>query len=138
MSHELSQGLKSLGSNTVYETNKKSTDDILERFPVPSTVGTMTVSLDCPEFTALCPKTQQPDFGKIEINYIPDGWCVESKSMKVYLGSFRNEGHFHEEVIATIHDKLRALLDPKWLKVKGNFYPRGGISINPKVESVKE
>ena len=135
--HELSKDLKSLGENTIYRTDLKSTDDILERFPVPKHMGSMVVELDCPEFTALCPKTGQPDYGQFLIEYIPDEWCVESKSLKLFLGSFRQEGHFHEEVTGIIHSKLKELLDPKWLKVRGDFKPRGGISINPSVESYK-
>ena len=87
------------------------------------------VEFDCPEFTALCPMTGQPDFGHITIRYIPDTRCVESKSLKLYLFSFRNHGTFHEEVVNRVLDDLVALLKPRRAIVKGTFNPRGGIAI---------
>lgn len=89
------------------------------------------VRLDCPEFTTLCPKTGQPDFGHIFIRYIPDVEMVESKSLKLYLFSFRNHGDFHEDVVNIILDDLWALMRPRYLEVEGRFMPRGGISIHP-------
>lgn len=91
------------------------------------------VEFECPEFTSLCPKTGQPDFGKFLILYIPDQKLVESKSLKLYLFSFRNHGEFHESVTNRIAHDLYNLLHPKILVVRGDFYPRGGISINPTV-----
>ena len=88
-------------------------------------------SLICTEFTSLCPKTGQPDFAKIFINYIADQKMVESKSLKLYLFSFRNHGDFHEDCIQTICDDLVKLLKPKYLEVLGEFTPRGGIAIFP-------
>jgi len=85
----------------------------------------------CTEFTSLCPKTNQPDFAKIYINYIADKKMVESKSLKLYLFSFRNHGDFHEDCIQTICDDLARLMKPKYLEVVGEFTPRGGISIFP-------
>jgi len=125
--------LKSLGSgNTDYPT--EYAPQVLERFankfPNKDT-DSYVVQLECPEFTALCPKTKQPDFAKIVIEYTPNEWLVESKSLKLYLFSFRNHGSFHEEVINTIANDLNNLLKPKWISVKGDFFPRGGISINP-------
>lgn len=85
----------------------------------------------CTEFTSLCPKTGQPDFAKIFVNYIADKKMVESKSMKLYLFSFRNHGDFHEDCVQTICDDLVKLLKPKYLEVIGEFTPRGGIAIFP-------
>ncbi len=87
------------------------------------------VEFDCPEFTALCPMTGQPDFGHITIRYIPDKLCVESKSLKLYLFSFRNHGTFHEEVVNRVLDDIVELLQPRQAIVKGVFNPRGGIAI---------
>ena len=89
------------------------------------------VCLDCPEFTTLCPKTGQPDFGHLYINYIPDVRMVESKSLKLYLFSFRNHGDFHEDCVNIIMKDLIKLMDPKYIEVWGKFLPRGGISIDP-------
>ena len=89
------------------------------------------VTFNCPEFTSLCPKTGQPDFASITINYIPDGFLVESKSLKLYLFSFRNHGDFHEDCVNIIMKDLVRLLEPKYLEVEGIFTPRGGISIYP-------
>lgn len=85
----------------------------------------------CTEFTSLCPKTSQPDYAKIFVNYIADKKMVESKSMKLYLFSFRNHGDFHEDCVQTICDDLVALLKPKYIEVIGEFTPRGGIAIFP-------
>lgn len=89
------------------------------------------VTLDCPEFTTLCPITGQPDFGHIQIAYIPAERMVESKSLKLYLFSFRNHGDFHEDCVNIILNDLWTLMEPRYLEVRGYFMPRGGISINP-------
>ncbi len=89
------------------------------------------VTLNADEFTSLCPKTNQPDFGTLIINYIPDVKMVESKSLKLYLFSFINSGEFHEDVVNKIGKDLVALMQPKYLEVIGLFYPRGNISIHP-------
>ena len=89
------------------------------------------VSLICPEFTSLCPKTQQPDFATIHLNYIPHKKMVESKSLKLYLFSFRNHGSFHEECIHIICQDLMKLMQPNFIEVIGKFTPRGGIAIHP-------
>jgi 7-cyano-7-deazaguanine reductase len=89
------------------------------------------VRLNCPEFTCLCPMTGQPDFGTIIINYIPDKKLVESKSLKLYLFSFRNHGDFHENSVNIIMKDLVQLLSPKYIEVIGEYTPRGGISIYP-------
>ena len=89
------------------------------------------VTLRCPEFTTLCPVTGQPDFGELVVRYVPAAKLVESKSLKLYLFSFRNHGDFHEDVCAVVLKDLRALLAPKYVEVRGRFRPRGGIAIHP-------
>lgn len=93
-----------------------------------------TIEFDCPEFTSLCPITGQPDFARITITYIPDKRCIESKSLKLYLFSFRNSGMFHEEITNRILDDLVDACSPRWAKVIGFMNPRGGISISVKAE----
>ena len=85
------------------------------------------IEMECPEFTCLCPKTGQPDFAKLEIRYVPDKLCIELKSLKLYLWSFRNEGAFHEKVINDILDDLVQISTPRWMEVIGAFNVRGGI-----------
>ena len=104
---------------------------VLETFPNKHPENEYLVTFNCPEFTTLCPKTGQPDFGKIIINYIPRERMVESKSLKLYLFSFRNHGDFHEDCVNIIMKDLVKLMDPKYLEVVGIFMPRGGISIYP-------
>jgi 7-cyano-7-deazaguanine reductase len=106
----------------------------LESFPNPSPKRNYWIEFDCPEFTALCPITGQPDFGHITVRYIPDRWCVESKSLKLYLFSFRNTGSFHEAAVNRILDDLVRLLRPRRMIVEGNFNPRGGIAISVEAE----
>ena len=104
---------------------------LLERFDNKHPDNDYMVMLNCPEFTSLCPKTGQPDFAEIRIAYIPDRYLVESKSLKLYLFSFRNHGDFHEDCCNIIKNDLVALLEPRYLEVLGIFTPRGGISIYP-------
>jgi len=92
------------------------------------------ITFDCPEFTSLCPITGQPDFGRITIEYIADKKCIESKSLKIYLFSFRNHGSFHEAVTNQILEDLVKACDPKWARVLGDFLPRGGIAIHVNAE----
>ena len=92
------------------------------------------IEFDCPEFTSLCPVTGQPDFGHIKVRYIADKRCVESKSLKLYLFSFRNENTFHEEAVNRILSDLTKLLKPRWMRVEGVFRPRGGIAISVAAE----
>ena len=99
----------------------------LETFPNPAPRRDYTIAFTCREFTCLCPKTGQPDFATISIRYIPGRTCVELKSLKLYLWSFRNEGHFHEAVTNRILDDLVKLLRPRFLEVVGDFFVRGGI-----------
>jgi len=96
----------------------------LELFKSP---GNIIVDIDFPEFTCRCPRTGQPDFANINIKYLPGEWCVELKSLKYYLNSFRDEGHFHEAVTYTIEQDLRSILEPVKLRVEGEFNTRGGM-----------
>lgn len=122
-------GVKLLGGKTRYVTHYDK--NLLERFANKFIDEDYFVRVSCPEFTSLCPKTGQPDFAKIFINYVPDKWLVESKSLKLYLFSFRSNGDFHEDIINIIKSDLVKLLEPKYLEVVGRFNPRGGISISP-------
>ncbi len=99
----------------------------LEFFPNPQPNRDFEIYFECPEFTCLCPKTGQPDFATIRIRYVPAEHCVELKSLKLYLWSFRDEGAFHEAVTNRILDDLVAVTDPKFMEVEGDFYVRGGI-----------
>ena len=105
-------------------------DALLERVPAPAQERSYVVRFACPEFTSLCPITGQPDFAHIVIDYIPRAWLVESKSLKLYLGSFRNYGAFHEACTMDIAARLTALLDPVWFRIGAYWYPRGGIPID--------
>lgn len=104
---------------------------LLETFVNKHPENEYLVTFHCPEFTSLCPKTGQPDFATIIINYIPRVEMVESKSLKLYLFSFRNHGDFHEDCVNIIMKDLVKKLDPKYLEVRGIFTPRGGIAIYP-------
>jgi 7-cyano-7-deazaguanine reductase len=99
----------------------------LETFPNPRPERDYLISFDCPEFTCMCPRTGQPDFATIRIRYVADTLCVELKSLKLYLWSFRNEGHFHEAVTNMILDDLVAALGPRCMTITGEFTPRGGM-----------
>jgi len=110
---------------------------ILEAFTNAAEDRDYWVAFDCPEFTALCPITGQPDFGRLSIRYVPDRLCLESKSLKLYLFSFRNHGAFHEEVVNRILDDVAAAIQPRKLQVKGVFNPRGGIGLTVEVEYPK-
>ena len=105
-------------------TNPQKT---LDTFPNPTPQRNYEIRFACPEFTCLCPKTGQPDFATYRISYTPDELCVELKSLKLYLWSFRQEGHFHEAVTNRILDDLAAALHPRWMRVEGDFAVRGGI-----------
>jgi 7-cyano-7-deazaguanine reductase len=99
----------------------------LETFPNPKPERDYEIRFECPEFTCLCPMTGQPDFATVRIRYVPDRLCVELKSLKLYLWSFRDEGAFHEAVTNRILDDLAAALQPRRMSVEGDFYVRGGI-----------
>lgn len=107
---------------------------VLESFPNQYHGRDYVVQFHCPEFTSLCPVTGQPDFATIEITYVPDLKCLESKSLKIYLGSFRNTGMFHEEITNRILDDVVAACSPRWIRVTGHMNPRGGISIDVSAE----
>ena len=106
----------------------------LETFPNPNPGRDYWIRFECPEFTCLCPRTGQPDFATMRIRYVPDELCVELKSLKLYLWSFRDEGAFHEAVTNRIADDLIALLSPRRLAVEGDFLVRGGIHTVVEVE----
>jgi len=101
--------------------------EALETFPNPKPGRDYTIDIDCPEFTSVCPKTGQPDFGAIRVRYVPDKTCIELKSLKLYLGSFRQMGIFYEAVTNRILDDLVAACAPKSMTVVGDFNVRGGI-----------
>ena len=123
-------GVSLLGNQKVkYPTDYAP--EMLESFKNKHPENEYLVTFHCPEFTSLCPKTGQPDFGTIIINYIPRVEMVESKSLKLYLFSFRNHGDFHEDCVNIIMKDLVRLLDPRYIEVIGEFMPRGGISIFP-------
>ena len=123
-------GVSLLGNqNTKYKYEYDP--EVLETFENKHKDNDYMVTFNCPEFTSLCPKTGQPDFANIVINYIPSERMVESKSLKLYLFSFRNHGDFHEDCVNIIMKDLVKLMDPKYLEVRGDFLPRGGISIYP-------
>lgn len=122
--------LTALGGRTHYRYDNPEAA-MLESFPNGHTDTPWVVGLDCGEFTALCPVTGQPDFGRILIHYVPDQLCVESKSLKLYLGAYRNHGSFHESCVNQIADDLVTAISPCYLRVFGDFRPRGGIAIRP-------
>jgi 7-cyano-7-deazaguanine reductase len=121
--------LTSLGNKTEYTDNYSP--EILEFFENKHQGRDYWVKFNCPEFTSLCPITGQPDFATIYISYLPAVNMVESKSLKLYLFSFRNHGAFHEDCINIIMDDLIRILEPKYIEVWGKFLPRGGLSIDP-------
>jgi 7-cyano-7-deazaguanine reductase len=102
----------------------------LDRVPNPHPGTDYLARFTCPEFTSICPVTGQPDFGILVIDYLPGDWLVESKSLKLYLGSFRNHGAFHEDCTVGIGKRLVDLLAPRWFRIGGYWYPRGGIPID--------
>jgi 7-cyano-7-deazaguanine reductase len=103
---------------------------LLERVANPHPRETYLVRFTCPEFTVLCPVTGQPDFAHLVIDYVPRRWLVESKSLKLYLGAFRNHGGFHEDCTLAVARRLVRLLAPRWLRIGGYWYPRGGMPID--------
>jgi 7-cyano-7-deazaguanine reductase len=102
----------------------------LDRVPNPQPAANYLARFTFPEFTSICPVTGQPDFGLLMIDYVPGKWLVESKSLKLYLNSFRNHGAFHEDVTVAIARRLVDLLTPRWLRIGGYFNPRGGMPID--------
>jgi 7-cyano-7-deazaguanine reductase len=124
----MTEGLTQLGQPTPLPTSPDAA--LLERVANPHPDTAYCVRFVAPEFTSLCPLTAQPDFAHLVIDYVPRAWLVESKSLKLYLGSFRNHGAFHEDCTVSIGKRIVALLDPAWLRIGGYWYPRGGIPID--------
>ena len=120
--------LTQLGAKT--ELPASPEDAVIETVPNPQPDAQYLVRFTCPEFTSLCPMTGQPDFAHLVIDYVPDKLLVESKSLKLYLGSFRNHGAFHEDCTVAIAQRLIAELEPQWLRIGGYWYPRGGMPID--------
>jgi len=120
--------LKQLGEHTALPSSPE--EAVLERVPNPHADTRYVARFTCPEFTSLCPVTGQPDFAHLVIDYVPDAWLVESKSLKLYLAAFRNHGAFHEDCTVSIGKRLCDLLTPHWLRIAGYWYPRGGMPID--------
>lgn len=128
MSETIYSGLQQLGSPTSMPASPEAA--VLERVANPQAGQRYVVRFTAPEFTSLCPMTGQPDFAHLVIDYIPRDWLVESKSLKLFLFSFRNHGAFHEDCTVSIARRLVDLLQPEWLRIGGYWYPRGGIPID--------
>ncbi len=120
--------LTQLGS--VIEAPANPDEAVLERVGNPQPGMDYLVRFTCPEFTSLCPLTGQPDFAHIVLDYVPDEWIVESKSLKLFLASFRNHGAFHEACSMQVAQRLVDLLTPRWLRIGAYWYPRGGMPID--------
>ncbi len=121
-------GLTQLGQAATQPANPETA--VLERVPNPQGGQLYAVRFTAPEFTSLCPLTGQPDFAHLVIDYAPRDWLVESKSLKLYLTSFRNHGAFHEDCTVAIARRIIAAAEPSWLRIGGYWYPRGGIPID--------
>ena len=121
-------GANQLGQHTEIPASPKAA--VLDRVPNPHADIDYLARFTAPEFTSLCPVTGQPDFAHLVIDYVPGDWLVESKSLKLYLTSFRNHGAFHEDCTVAIGRRLVSLLQPRWLRIGGYWYPRGGIPID--------
>ncbi|HWL58939.1 MAG TPA: preQ(1) synthase [Paracoccus sp. (in: a-proteobacteria)] len=128
MSNTIYSDLKQLGGTTTLPQSPDQAE--LERVRNPQADVSYNVRFTAPEFTSLCPMTGQPDFAHLVIDYVPGDWLVESKSLKLFLGSFRNHGAFHEDCTISIARRLVAFLEPRWLRIGGYWYPRGGIPID--------
>ena len=116
---------QSLGTKPTAQPTKT-----LETFENPNKARDFHIHMEIPEFTCLCPKTGQPDFAHIVVDYVPDQFLVESKSFKLFMASFRNHGAFHEDCTLLVAKRLIACMQPKWLRIGGYWYPRGGIPID--------
>ena len=128
MTDSIYADLKQLGGATVLPDHPDRAE--LERVRNPQADTAYNVRFTAPEFTSLCPMTGQPDFAHLVIDYVPGEWLVESKSLKLYLGAFRNHGAFHEDCTVSIGRRLAEFLAPQWLRIGGYWYPRGGIPID--------
>lgn len=133
-----SNALHALGSSRTTYAYDDPDPSILETFPTPQPSDGLVIRLFALEFTSLCPVTGQPDYGQLDIAYVPGPRCVESKSLKLYLMRFRNHGAFHEACVAQIAHDLASILAPRYLRVLGRFNARGGIAIWPLREVVGE
>ena len=125
---DIEQHVTQLGGQS--EIASSPEEATLDRVPNPHPDSLYVARFTCPEFTSLCPVTGQPDFAHLIIDYVPGQWLVESKSLKLYLGSFRNHGAFHEDCTVAIGKRLADLLNPSFLRIGGYWYPRGGIPID--------
>ena len=123
-----SESLTQLGAKAELPASPEAAK--IETVPNPHPGTLYLVRFTCPEFTSLCPVTGQPDFAHLVIDYVPEAALVESKSLKLYLGSFRNHGAFHEDCTLAIAKRLTAALEPRWLRIGGYWYPRGGMPID--------
>ncbi len=124
----MTENLTQLGRQTPTPASPEAA--LLERVANPHPGLRYCVRFTAPEFTSLCPLTGQPDFAHLVLDYVPDGWIVESKSLKLFLQSFRNHGAFHEACTLDIAQRIVTLLNPHWLRIGGYWYPRGGIPID--------
>jgi len=120
--------LRQLGTHSPPASSPEAA--VIEKVENPQPGVLYAVRFTCPEFTSLCPVTGQPDFAHLVIDYVPEAWLVESKSLKLYLGAFRNHGAFHEDCTVAIARRLVAELAPQWLRIGGYWYPRGGMPID--------
>src|SRR5690625_4910787 len=125
---KLEDSLTQLGRNSAPANSPDEAS--LERVPNPHADTDYVARFTAPEFTSLCPVTGQPDFAHLVIDYVPDEWLIESKSLKLFLTSFRNHGAFHEDCTVNIGKRLVSCLQPRWLRIGGYWYPRGGIPID--------
>ncbi|WP_282119397.1 preQ(1) synthase [Ruegeria atlantica] len=128
MTDSIYSNLTQLGGDTKMPASPE--EAVLERVQNPQADVDYNVRFTAPEFTSLCPMTGQPDFAHLVIDYVPDQWLVESKALKLFLGSFRNHGAFHEDCTISIARRLQEFLGPRWLRIGGYWYPRGGIPID--------
>lgn len=124
----MKEKLTQLGGKTILAQSPEKA--VIEKVKNPHKEVDYSIRFSCPEFTSLCPITSQPDFAHLVIDYIPHNWLVESKSLKLFLGSFRNHGAFHEDCTVAIALRLVKEIKPKWLRIGGYWYPRGGIPID--------
>jgi 7-cyano-7-deazaguanine reductase len=121
-------GLTQLGAHATLPADPAAA--VLERVANPHPGRAYVVRFTCPEFTSLCPITGQPDFAHIVLDYIPGDWIIESKSLKLFLGAFRNHGAFHEDCTLAIATRVADAIAPRWLRIGGYWYPRGGLPID--------
>ena len=122
------ENLTQLGSDSGIPESPE--DAVLERVPNGQSDTNSVARFSCPEFTSICPVTGQPDFGHLVIDYVPGDWILESKSLKQFLASFRNHGAFHEDCTVMIARRIASVIEPRWIRIGGYWFPRGGIPID--------